>query len=295
MHRDILILGGSGYVGQALMQALGKERVIGTQYAADVPGMLVFDARSETYAQLNIRDNPPRYVIILFAESQIENCFRDQYFAFELNVTATIRIVDELMDAGVIPLFVSTDLVFDGEKGDYTELDHPEPILEYGRQKLAVERHLEDAGQPYLVVRLPKIVSTNITPRCVFGDWLDAILRGREIRCSDDQFFSPIDVEDAAAGIVGLIDQNLLGLFHIGGPDRWCRADLFDALACEVRRYKDVSTQMRRCSIRSFPEFSEIRPFDTSLQSDKSAKLLGLKYRSMEEVCAKAIQRVFDS
>jgi dTDP-4-dehydrorhamnose reductase len=291
MRRDVLILGASGYIGQALTQALGQERVLGTRYAADIPELPVFDVRTGTYAQLKVQDNPPRVAIILFAESRIENCFSDREAAYAVNVTATIRLIDELMEAGVMPVFVSTDLVFDGEKGGYTELDRPEPILEYGRQKLAVEQHLENSKEPYLIVRLPKVVSAIASTRSVFGDWLDAMLQGREVICFDDQFFSPIDVDDAAAGIVGLIDHNHTGLFHICGPDRWSRADLFDALAREVCCHSDISPKMVRCSIRSFQDFSEVRPFDTSLKSSKSTEIFDLKFRSMEEVCADAVQR----
>lgn len=294
MQRDVLIFGASGYIGQALTKALGRERVLGTRYAADIPDIPVFDVRSGTYAQLNIHDTPPRVAIILFAESRVENCFSDRDAAYAINVTATIRLIDELMEAGVMPVFVSTDLVFDGEKGGYTELDRPKPILEYGRQKLAVEQHLETSDEPYLIVRLPKVVSAIASTRSVFGDWIEAMLEGREVRCFDDQFFSPIDVEDVAVGMASLIDRNLSGLFHIGGLHRWSRADLFDTLAQEVRRYRDITPHMIRCSVRSFKEFSEVRPIDISLQSAKAIEALGLKVRSMEEVCARAAQRALD-
>ena len=70
--------------------------------------------------------------------------------------------------------------------------------LEYGRQKLVVERYLEASGSLHLIIRLPKVVSSDPSSDGFFGNWIHLIESRDEILCAEDQMFSPVDVRDVA-------------------------------------------------------------------------------------------------
>ena len=286
---DVLILGGSGLIGGAIAEEFGKDSVLATYRTNPIEDGTYFDATVGSCASLIEQFGRPSIAVLLFAEAQIEFCYQNSSAAAEINIAATTRILDELLDIGVKPVFISTDVVFDGERGNYRECDIARPILEYGRQKLVVERYLEASGSPHLIVRLPKVVSSDPSSDGFFGNWIHLIESGNEILCAEDQMFSPVDVRDVAASIFLLVENTCEGLYHAAGSDNCSRADLFEELLNAIRKRKKTTAQMKRCSIRSFEGFSEDRPLDTTLDSSKLRGLGGTPVRSMEEVIEEAV------
>jgi dTDP-4-dehydrorhamnose reductase len=286
MAPDILILGASGFIGQRLAQRLGASRVLSTYCAKPVPGGAHFDARSDTLESLGRPLATIQHGIILFAMTQIDACAREPAKAASLNIGAAQSVIDQLVERDIVPVFASTDVVFDGRRGDYREDDLPGPILTYGRQKLEIERYLQAHAPRHLILRLPKIIGERPGGGGVFDDWLRAIDAGEPIYCAEDQIFSPIAVEDAVTAMITLIEAGASGTYHVGGARAWDRASLFDAFADALRKHREIAVTMRRCSIRDFPQFAEERPLNVSMSSEKLRREIGFAARGMTEVCA---------
>jgi hypothetical protein len=79
-------------------------------------------------------------------------------------------------------------------------------------------------------------------------------------------------------------------LFHVGGPNALTRLEFLQMLAEEVGRYRHITPDIVRCSLRDLP-FAEPRPLDTSMCSDKVARALGRTFRDMSDVCREAARR----
>lgn len=293
MIPDILILGASGFVGRRLYEKLGPERVLATYFKNPCSQAVKFDALQDRISSLSGDIDAIQHAVILFGETRIDSCAQDPVRSAGLNLDATRSIIRQIVDLGITPVFISTDLVFDGQQGGYREDDTPDPILTYGRQKLAIEQFLTDNVSRFLLVRFPKIVGDRPESGGLLSDWMMAIRRGDTIFCAEDQNFSLIALDDAISALGDLMSANRHGIYHIGGAGVWNRVQLFELFIKELRRFTDTDVDMRSCSIDDFPEFAEKRPHNTSLNSEKLCDEIGFVARDLADTCKAFIDTVY--
>ena len=143
--------------------------------------------------------NEISHAVIFYAEAGIDECKADMERSNDINVRSTKQVIDDLDRMGVKPIFISTEYVFNGEKGGYTEEDQALPSTVYGSQKLEIEEYLADRCPDYAVLRLAKVFGTDPEEETILSGWLNQIKRGEEIRCARHQVFVPIHVDDAVA------------------------------------------------------------------------------------------------
>jgi dTDP-4-dehydrorhamnose reductase len=258
------------------------------------PGSYFFDVRNSGVSTLlsNIPEAPTVAVVMLGITS-IDACARDPDATSAINVFGIIRVIDELYAVGILPVFISSDGVFDGLYGPYSETACPNPILTYGRQKLAVERYIESTGKLGMVVRLPKILATDFDPRCLIASWVAALGRPEVILCANDQYFTPASVPDVCNAIVKLIIERAAGVFHLGGPDRISRRDLLGMVVEEYRKYAEPAAVIVNCSLRDIPVL-EPRPLDTSLDSRKFQEHFRQPFSPIIDVVSQAVRSSFE-
>lgn len=291
--RTTLLLGASGFFGPALCEAFGSSGAVATYFSHDSAGSLYFDARSTPVVDLVSRlPSKPDAAVILLGITNIDACARDPSGTAETNVRGIIRVIGELRSLGITPVFASSDGVFDGTRALWTEEDDAHPILEYGRQKLTVERYLSSLPPPWLVVRLPKLLAQDGNPRCMLTGWIEALGRQEEILCATDQYFTPAAAADAAQAIAMLVRKKAQGLFHLGGPERLSRRALLGAVLGEYRRFATPRAEIAECSLRDIPVF-EPRPLDTSLSSERFAGEFDYHFHPASAVARMAVQAHF--
>lgn len=291
MPSRYLIIGGSGFVGTRLYAFLGQTTAVATYNNRPVEGGIAFDVTSDRLADSILkRHRGLTHAFILHGITNIDACARDPAGAERVNVTGIKRVIEALADYGVMPVFVSSDAVFDGSRGLWTEQDNVRPILTYGRHKAAVEEYLMRGSCPYLIVRMSKIVTTEPGGSDMLGAWMDQLEQGAEIRCANDQIFSPIDINDAIDALVHLAESGHGGIFHVGCPNPVSRLGLLRVLADEIRQFRKIEAKIVPCSIRDF-EFAEPRPLDTSMSPAKLYATLGRCFDDLQEVCREAAAR----
>jgi dTDP-4-dehydrorhamnose reductase len=290
----LLVLGGSGFLGPALRKAKGTQDLLLTHHAHATPGSVAFDLRSSSVRDL-VRGATPRpsAALILAGITSVDACAKDPVRTGEVNVEGIIRVIGELRALDIVPVFISSDAVFDGTRGRWREDEQVHPILTYGRQKLAVESHLAELPAPWLIVRLPKLVSATADPRCILTGWMQALGRGERILCATDQFFTPADVGDAAEGILNMVRAGATGLYHLGGPERLSRRALLAAVMEEYGRYAVPRAQIVECSLRDIPVV-EPRPLDTSMDSSRYVSRFGPGVRPASEIARLAVRDRFE-
>ena len=121
-HARYLILGASGFIGAHLYAALGPARAVATYHKTPVPGALHFDA-----TRMRLRDSILggthnfTHAFLLHGVTNIDQCARDPDLAYAVNVTGHKRVIDDLLAAHIVPVFASSDAVFDGTHGLWTE------------------------------------------------------------------------------------------------------------------------------------------------------------------------------
>ena len=286
----LLILGASSSVGRHLWNRLGPDRAIGTYRAHAIDGGRRFDSVSMRLAEV-VRPGEASHAVILVADPQPDSCVRDPQASRRLNVEAMTRLIQDIWTLGMVPIFASTDYVFDGVKGNYVETDQARPILLYGAQKLEVEDFLTTSGQPHAILRLSKVYGDVPGDGTLFAAWLDTILKGATtIRCATDQAFSPVHVGDVGDAFVAAAERGLSGLFHCTGNQRFTRLELLELLITEIRRYRPVKMAVEHCSIHDF-SMPEKRPVDTSMVAGKLMAATSLKPLPVEERVRRLVTR----
>lgn len=290
---DALLLGASGFLGPALVEAFGPGGAIATHYNHPRPDSLFFDARETPVASLFATgERAPAAAIIMLGITAIDDCARDPAGTAAVNIQGLIRVIDEVRALGMIPVFVSSDGVFDGSRSMWSEDDAPNPILEYGRQKLAVELYLASLPPPWLIVRPPKLLDFSPNPRCMLTGWVKALGQGKKILCATDQYFTPAAAIDVARAIALLVRQSAQGLYHLGGPRRLSRRELLDAVLSEFQRHAEPCAEIVDCSLRDIPVL-EPRPLDSSLDSSRFEQAFAYRFSDPAAVARAATEAFF--
>ena len=233
------------------------------------------------------------HAFVLHGAIDIEACAGDPVGTAEINVEGVWRVLRGLLGAGIMPIYASTEYVFDGTHGAWRETDEPHPSTQYGIQKLEVERRLLADPRRSLIVRLSRVVGTERGTHSVLGPWLDEISAGKTIRCATDQVFSPADVRDIAGALIRLAGSGATGLYHLGGPEPFSRIGLLRLL---LENIQAVAPGMRAtivpCSLHDLA-FRETRPLNTSIAIDKLQAAIGWDFTPMATVCGELAERHF--
>jgi dTDP-4-dehydrorhamnose reductase len=285
----LLILGASSSIGRHLWNRLGPERAIGTYRSQTIDGGRAFDSTAHSIKTV-IRPGEASHAAVLLADPQPDSCFKDPEASRRINVTAMIRLCQDLWDLGITPIFASTEFVYDGAGGEYTETDEARPILLYGQQKKEVEDFLTASGRPHAILRFAKIYGDRPGDRTLFTTWVDQMLAGtRTMRCASDQAFSPVFVGDVGEAILRVAARGVEGLFNLSGNRRFTRLDLLEMTVAALRRHRLVELAVEPCSIDDF-NLPEPRPRDVSMRADKLAAATGMTFVDVEAKIAGIIR-----
>lgn len=283
----ILIIGGSGFIGRRLLSHLGPGRALATYHRTPFPGGVPFDSVTMRLADCFLTgQHGITHGILLQGITGIDRCAMAPDESARVNVDGTIRAIDDLLDAGVVPVYASSDSVFDGTEGPRTEEDPVSPILTFGRQAAAVETYLRGLSEPWVIARLTKVIAGFPSPRNILSEWIEAISRGELIRCAYDQILSPVDIEDVVSALMFFVAHETYGLYNVCGPHPLPRTDLLKTLLWFADPRFRAAARVEICSLSDLP-VAEPRPRNCSLSNRKFAAASGLSAAAPDAICAK--------
>lgn len=234
--QPVLVIGASGLVGQHLAQAYTDrgEEVIGTSFSQDVPGLLHLDVRSQDAVQRLLTERRPRLVLLPAAATHVDECERVPSEAEKINTAGVRHVAEVARTVGARLVLFSTDYVFDGQSGPYSESDQPGPLSQYGLQKLRAEQAVAELlPEQHLIVRTTVVFGWERRPRNFVARLVETNRAGRETRVPTDQFGSPTYAPNLAAAVSELDRAGAAGVFHVTGTtqvDRYA----FTLLAAKV-------------------------------------------------------------
>jgi dTDP-4-dehydrorhamnose reductase len=227
----IFVTGANGLLGRHLVRKLAEKKY---EVIATAKGDLripLINGMNVKFRSLNITDGAavnkmineikPSVIIHTAAITQVDECELNKIECWNTNVTATRFIVDAARETGSRLIFISTDFVFDGLHGPYSEEDEPSPVNYYGSTKLAAEKAVEQSGLDWAIVRTVLVVgSSEDDQRQNILTWVkEKLEKGEVIKVVDDQVRTPTYVEDLVDGILLVLEKNKNGIFHIAGKD----------------------------------------------------------------------------
>jgi dTDP-4-dehydrorhamnose reductase len=249
----LLVTGGSGYLGRELLRrspgAVGASRGEG----------LRLDVRDADAVRAAIERLRPAAVI--------HTAYRQDDRATTLD--GAVHVAEAAAAAVARLIHLSTDVVFDGEKGaPYTEEDDPEPITPYGRDKADAERAVREAHPGALIVR------TSLMYGGAEPGPQERMAADPKARFFTDELRSPVHVGDLAAALLELAGGERAGVLHVAGADPLSRYDFARLLAPRPESVRGATIEGSGLA----------RPRECVLSSELAASLLRTRLRGAREV-----------
>ncbi len=160
-----------------------------------------------------INRTQPEMVIHCAAMTDVDGCEREPDAAHKINAVGTWNLACACASIDCPIAYVSTDYVFDGEKGSsYTEFDSPNPLSAYGASKLAGERAIQSISPKHFIVRTSWLFAPHGKNFAI--SILKAAETRPELKIVADQFGSPTYAKDLAEFLAGLVGSPLFGVYH---------------------------------------------------------------------------------
>jgi len=285
--QTILITGASGFIGGHLIQLATRlgYSVYGTKNTTDAieqedAQVVSLDITNAVSAQKVIEKIKPQVIIHAAAISNAEYCFKNPQEAYSVNVSGTKNIAQIAQKIGAHLIYVSTDLVFDGMKGNYNEEDIPTPTTVYGKTKFEGEKIVHEVNENFTITRLSWVYGKSANHAANFLEkMLCALKQNENIKLFFDEYRSPVFVVDACNALLALSQSKSKGIFHIAGPERMSRLD-FGLIAAEIFK---IDNSLIIPSSSDFVNLSEKRPKDCSL-INLNKILPIMEFKPVEEV-----------
>ena len=289
----ILITGSNGLLGQKLLHKLRKDYFV-ELIATSKGDNRVTERSNYTYFDLDITNNDavaqlissekPQVVINTAAITNVDLCEDEKKACDTLNVDAVKYLADACLKVDAHLIQISTDFIFDGEDGPYTEEDIPNPLSYYGLSKLKSEQLLQAHSVKWTILRT--IVVFGLGEKLSKGNivlWAKGTLeKGDPLNIIDDQFRAPTLAEDLADICILATKKKALGIFNASGKDIMSIYEIVETIA---KHYGYSTDNLNKISTAKLKQKAG-RPPKTGFILDKSINELGYNPHSFEESLA---------
>src|SRR5262245_22644965 len=217
-----VVIGGSGQIGGWLLRTLSSRghSAVGTFVSVSFPGLMPLDAADSGAAADWIKTQAPDVVFYPAGFTWVDGCERDRERAYGANLEQPLNLARTAARIGARFVYFSTDYVFDGRSGPYSEDDPTSPLSVYGQAKRDAEVALAgELGDRQLTVRTSWVFGPERQGKNFAYQLLRGLNQGKPMVCPSDQISSPGYGPDVALAVVLLVEQGISGLIHVVGPE----------------------------------------------------------------------------
>lgn len=272
--KKVLIIGASGTLGSVFLKKLKDNyQVWGTfnnNYTENCSKLDILDYRAVGDMFNLVR---PDYTILCAAIADVDKCESNPKLAWDTHEVGTENVAQWCRKVNSKLVYISTDSVFDGTKGNYHELSETKPINVYASSKLRGEK-VTTWAKDYLIIR------TAFFGHKGLAKWvIESLKENKEISMFRDVYFSPIFTDDLVDIIIKMCEKNLTGLYHVGGQGSWSKYEFGIKLAKTFRLDPKL---IKRTLVGDMKERVP-RPKNISINCGKVEKDLCMKVPTLTE------------
>jgi len=286
----ILVTGANGLLGQRIIAQLKKQKI---QFLATSQGVnRNDDCPQEHYVSLDITDKiqvesvvssfHPTHIIHTAALTNVDQCEINPEDCQRINVDGTRFLFEVSIINNVHFQLLSTDFVFDGKKGNYSEDDEVNPLSIYARSKVDAENLLRNSDyNNWSIVRTIIVYGNgNNLSRSNLLSWTKSALPKQEtMKVIDDQFRAPTWANDLAWGCIRICELQKSGIYHLSGPTTYSIYEIVELIA----NYDNWSMQnVQRISSNELNQSAK-RPPRTGFDLTKAKQELGYQPKTIQE------------
>ena len=257
--------------------ALGRGHRVFSAYKEILPTLgtpLSLDVTDEVSVRKSISQIKPEVIVNSAALTDVDKCEVNPQLARDLNATSVEYLARSAKEASCFLVQVSTDFVFDGTKGNYSENDRPHPINQYGLTKLAGEEAAKNCGEGrWSVARTSVLYGHGRPQRPNAATYIiDSLRKGQKIFIVKDQYSSPTLNTNLALMVIEISERHLPGVIHTAGATRLSRYDF--ALGLADRMKPPLEKKLILPTDAGNIQWTAKRPLDSSLQVSRATSQL---------------------
>jgi dTDP-4-dehydrorhamnose reductase len=286
----ILITGSNGLLGQKLVKLCINKAI---DFVATSSGENRNpECANENYYSMDITSRHqikevftatlPTAVIHTAAMTNVDECEKSPASCHQINVMGTAFLLAEAQKINAHFQLLSTDFVFDGEKGNYREEDQVGPLSVYAKSKVDAERLLQlSKSTNWSIARTIIVYGTghNLSRSNIILWAKEALAKGDPLKIVDDQFRAPTWADDLAKACLAIVERKHFGIFHLCGPKTYSILELVKKIA---EYYKYPTENISPVSSNTLNQAAK-RPPKTGFDLTKAKTLLDYHPISLEE------------
>ena len=232
----ILITGASGLLGLNTALESAKQHTVFGQVNRNVIQTEAFTVLNTNLVEPDAVDQildrtQPDWVIHCAALANLEACENDPDLAWELNTSLPRNLAEQCRNGGARLLHVSTDAVFDGQVGGYSEVDQPNPQGTYAQTKYHAELAVADVNPDAIIARVNLFGWSLYGKRSLAEFFFNNLSLGKEVMGFTDILFCPLLVNDIAHLFIKMLENGLSGLYHVLSSDSMSKYEFGLAIA----------------------------------------------------------------
>ncbi|MEW6510813.1 MAG: dTDP-4-dehydrorhamnose reductase [Bacteroidota bacterium] len=287
--RRALVLGSNGLLGQKVAELLvrGSSTSVVLASIEDAPARVLdpaeyvkADVTSKKDLKQLVTRTEPDVIFNCAAITNVDACEVERELAWKVNVGGVENIVEAARRTEATVVHISSDYIFDGKTGPYTEEDRPEPVSYYGKTKLASETVVRASGLNYLIARTMVLYGYAPGVKQNFLLWLiQSLEKKTPVRIVDDQLGNPTLADDLAYGLVRGVELGRTGIYNIAGRDIVSRYEFAVRVARTFKLDESLITPIKTAQLRQPAQ----RPLKSGLITLKAEVELGIHPSTLDQ------------
>lgn len=267
----VLIIGASGFIGNLLLEEFSKAHdVLGTFYNHPVDNLVHLDVTDKSEVDDIVNSFKPDVILHPAASPNVEYCETHPEETRRVNVDGTANVVLTAKNIGAKLFYFSSDYIFDGKNGPYSEEDKPNPINVYGEQKLASEKLIQEDLKDYLIIRVTVVYGWERQGKNFVIRMIHTLKNNQTMKVPNDQVGTPTYVNNMCKAVRELVEKDKVGIYHVVGKDLMDRYS-FAKVVTDV--FSLNSELLIPVSTRELGQKAS-RPLQAGLKIDKAQKEL---------------------
>ena len=272
------VIGASSSIGRVFYNDYKKKINFATSFSVKNKNFIKFDILNDKIDGL-LKNKKITHLVIFAAESKPDECFKSKNKTKKINYSNIVKIISYSLKKKITPIIFSSEFVFSGKTKNNSEKHKPNPILEYGEQKLNIEKYVIKNKLPVIVFRLAKVYGDKLKDKTLITQSINDLKKNNSLKVASDQYFSPIYVRDVVKAVDLAAKKNITGLYNLSGPRRYSRYQIVK----KINKFFDLNRKINPVSIDLF-KLPEKRPKDVSLNNNKLKKAINYNFKTVEDV-----------
>ena len=283
-----LIVGSSGKIGRYFVKYLNRKAIF-TYNKHIIKKGIKFDILKDDINKI-INKKKIQKIIILSGISSPDDCFKYKEMSRNINIISTKKLISKIIKKRLYFIFFSSEFVYDGSRGNYSESYPAKPINIYGKQKFLIEKFINSKTKNCAIFRIGKTYGDELSDQSFVASFFNSLIKGKRVfNIAADQKLSPLYVKDLIKIIKIFLKKKIRGTYNIGGSEKISRYTSINNLINKFNSKNREKIQIYKSLLSNF-KFIDNRPLDVTMNISKLKKVINFKMTDISKVGQKIIK-----